>query len=120
MRSIVGDIENGTLTTEAQLRPSPGKSSVEEGESDPHTSSTNDGPTTDEIGALHGQLGCLMVDSAGKYRKHIFTASKKDHVELTFDQDMWAQRLIYGSMLQCDQSWKNMALTDVCQMSSRH
>ena len=71
MKSIVGEIENGTMIPEARAGSSPSKTSVQEDENDDSAAERNDDPTTDEISALHGQLGCLMVDSAGKYRKHI-------------------------------------------------
>ncbi len=31
--------------------------------------SSQDGPIIEEIGILHEQLGCLMIDSRGKYSK---------------------------------------------------
>ena len=71
MKSIVGEIENGTLIPETRAESSPSKTSVQEEEINEPAHDSNDGSTTDEISALHGQLGCLMVDSAGKYRKQI-------------------------------------------------
>lgn len=66
LRSIAKDLSTGNSPTQDEAKSSSAKDSNEQADGSISIESASD---TEEIGDLHHQMGCLMKDSMGEYRK---------------------------------------------------
>lgn len=92
LRSIAKELTSGNSPIQDTAKNVSIKAASEQADS----SVSNDSePDTEEIGDLHHQLGCLMKDSLGEYRKyHIPRLLKQSIPLLTLTQDILEHILI--------------------------